>query len=139
MVLPIYFQEQLLAMHVCPDQNQTGVQFVTPDTCSQQVALIQLPKGKSISPHSHQSTPRTVNDHQEVFVVQKGRVRVSLFSEEDTFAQYVELCPGDVLILLKGGHGIEILEDAEFVEIKQGPYGGEPPRRLPLSPQWVSH
>lgn len=31
----------------------------------------------------------------------------------------------DVILLIKGGHGFEILEDLEMFEIKQGPYVGE--------------
>lgn len=29
---------------------------------------------------------------------------------------------GDVILLAAGGHGFEMLEDAEMIEIKQGPY-----------------
>jgi hypothetical protein len=31
---------------------------------------------------------------------------------------------GDVLLLVKGGHGFRMLEETVFVEIKQGPYTG---------------
>ena len=32
--------------------------------------------------------------------------------------------PGDVILLAHGGHKIEVLEDAEILEVKQGPYAG---------------
>ena len=28
----------------------------------------------------------------------------------------------DIILLLKGGHGFEVLKDVEIVEVKQGPY-----------------
>ena len=32
------------------------------------------------------------------------------------------LFKGDVILLAFGGHGFEILEEAEIIEVKQGPY-----------------
>jgi mannose-6-phosphate isomerase-like protein (cupin superfamily) len=32
---------------------------------------------------------------------------------------------GDVILLIKGGHGFEVLEELEMIEVKQGPYLGE--------------
>lgn len=31
---------------------------------------------------------------------------------------------GDLIVLLSGGHGFEILEDTKFFEVKQGPFIG---------------
>jgi hypothetical protein len=42
---------------------------------------------------------------------------------------------GDVILLIKGGHGFEVEEDVEMFEIKQGPYAGDADktRFMPLS------
>ena len=32
---------------------------------------------------------------------------------------------GDVILLVAGGHGFEVLEEIEMVEVKQGPYVGD--------------
>ena len=32
---------------------------------------------------------------------------------------------GDVILLVSGGHGFEMLEESEIIEVKQGPYAGE--------------
>jgi hypothetical protein len=32
---------------------------------------------------------------------------------------------GDVILLIQGGHGFEMLEETEIIEVKQGPYAGE--------------
>ena len=32
---------------------------------------------------------------------------------------------GDVVLLIEGGHGFEVMEDVEMIEVKQGPYAGE--------------
>ena len=28
----------------------------------------------------------------------------------------------DIILLLKGGHGFEVIQDIEMIEVKQGPY-----------------
>jgi hypothetical protein len=30
-----------------------------------------------------------------------------------------------VILLIQGGHGFEVLEELEMIEVKQGPYAGE--------------
>jgi hypothetical protein len=32
---------------------------------------------------------------------------------------------GDVILLAYGGHGFEMLEATEMIEVKQGPYAGD--------------
>ena len=32
---------------------------------------------------------------------------------------------GDVILLATGGHGFEVLEEIEMIEVKQGPYAGD--------------
>jgi hypothetical protein len=32
---------------------------------------------------------------------------------------------GDVILLSNGGHGFEVLEEVEMIEVKQGPYCGD--------------
>ena len=43
---------------------------------------------------------------------------------------------GDVILLATGGHGFEVLEEIEMVEVKQGPYAGDQdkPRFSPALP-----
>ncbi|MBT3068364.1 hypothetical protein KKO72_16265 [Rhodoferax sp. U11-2br] len=63
-------------------------------------------------------------------------VRVDFYSEDQTYLESTLLRAGDIILLAFGGHGFEILEEAEIVEVKQGPYCGEQDktRFLPVSP-----
>ena len=36
---------------------------------------------------------------------------------------------GELLLMLNGGHSLEILEDSKFLEVKQGPYIEEMDKR----------
>jgi mannose-6-phosphate isomerase-like protein (cupin superfamily) len=68
---------------------------------------------------------RTIDSTQEVLFIRSGRVRVDLYGEDRRYRSSLELGAGDVIFLASGGHGFEILDDADIVEVKQGPYKGE--------------
>ena len=36
--------------------------------------------------------------------------------------KYKILKKNDIILLLKGGHGFEVIKDIEMIEVKQGPY-----------------
>jgi mannose-6-phosphate isomerase-like protein (cupin superfamily) len=83
------------------------------------------PAGKSIQAHFHNPVPREVKYSQEVLFIRKGRLRVDFY---DTARQHLEsrvLVCGDTILLVSGGHGFQVLEDLEMIEVKQGPYVGE--------------
>ena len=48
-----------------------------------------------------------------------------LYGDDQMYRSSLELGAGDVIFLASGGHGFEILEDTDIVEVKQGPYRGE--------------
>lgn len=106
--------------------SQKGIQFFTPDTFSQQLGYMNRPKGYAIAPHDHNPVPRTIEWTQEVLFIKSGRVRLDIYAPESR--EYLEshiLAAGDVVLLAHGGHGLVMLEDAEIIEVKQGPYAGE--------------
>jgi hypothetical protein len=99
-------------------------EFFTPGDYSQQLGIIKYSKGGSIKPHFHNKVTREVHFTQEVLVIRCGSVKVNLFDHELKYTCSVTLFKGDVILLASGGHGFEMLEDCEMLEIKQGPYNG---------------
>ena len=55
----------------------------------------------------------------------RGKLRVDFFDEQQNYLESRILVGGDVILLSKGGHGFEVLEEIEMYEVKQGPYAGE--------------
>jgi hypothetical protein len=47
------------------------------------------------------------------------------FDKNRRYLESRALEAGDVILLIKGGHGFEVLEDFEMFEVKQGPYAGD--------------
>ena len=59
------------------------------------------------------------------FCLKRGRLRVDFFDNDQQYLESRILEAGDVILLAAGGHGFEVLEEIEMVEVKQGPYAGE--------------
>ncbi len=125
LITEIMSGSQRLALIISHRFDESGIHFFTPDDLSQQLAFMSHPAGKEIQPHVHNPVPREVHYTQEVLVIRKGRLRVDFYDKEQNYLESRILEAGDVILLIEGGHGFEVLEDVEMFEIKQGPYVGE--------------
>ncbi len=118
-------KNKLLAMIIRDDYSCDGVDFITPNEYSQQVAYMHHPTGKVIDAHVHNLVHRNVVMTQEVLFIKKGVLRVDFYDEYEDYLESRDLHAGDVILLVSGGHGFQALEEVEMIEVKQGPYAGE--------------
>ena len=125
MVEEIKHQNDLFAIIVRSSFNKPGITFFTSGEWSQQMAYMNHPKGKVIEPHVHNPVKREVHYTQEVLLIKKGKLRVDFYLENQEYLESRILSDGDLILLMTGGHGFEILEDLEMIEVKQGPYAGD--------------
>lgn len=112
----------------CPD----GCLFLTDPAEPLQVALMSRPAGHKVGAHTHPPVRRETMHTQEVLLVRSGRVRLSLYSSQGEPAGERVLGPGDLAVLLRGGHALEALEASEVAEVKSGPYCGRRRDKAPL-------
>ncbi len=117
--------DQLLAVIIKRDFHEPGIHFFTPDEFSQQLAFMRHPAGKVIDPHVHNPVDRSVQYTQEVLFVKSGKLRVDFYDTEQQYLESRVLEGGDVILLATGGHGFEVIEEVEMIEVKQGPYAGD--------------
>jgi len=117
--------DQLFAIIVSRDFNKSGIHFFTPNDLSQQLAYMRHPAGKVIDPHIHNPVHRNVQYTQEVLFIKRGRLRVDFYDNDQRYLESRILQAGDVILLATGGHGFEVLEEIEMIEVKQGPYAGD--------------
>lgn len=125
MIERIEFNGEQLALIVRDSFRDQGIHFFTPGHLSQQLAYMRHPAGRIIQPHIHNPVPREVQYTQEVLFLRRGRLRVDFYTEGGVYLESRELGPGDVILLATGGHGFEVLDEVEMVEVKQGPYAGD--------------
>jgi hypothetical protein len=61
-----------------------------------------------------------------VLIILSGKIEALLFDVQNPFeVESVLLKGGDILVLLDGGHGFNILAETKLIEVKQGPYDGQ--------------
>ncbi len=127
-------QGDLLAIHIAANApEKQGSQFYCSDDDFIQVASHQYPAGKIFAAHQHKEVDRKVTLTQEVLFVQKGALQAAIFDLEKKMIESFILHQGDLIVLLKGGHGFTVLsEETRFLEVKNGPYLGAEADRFRL-------
>lgn len=115
----------LLSVIVRAGFEKDGIEFFTPDDFSQQLAYMKRPKNYVIPPHVHNVVKREVQFTKECLIIKKGRVRVDFYDDDKNYLESSIVGAGDVILLAFGGHGFEMMEESEIIEVKQGPYVGE--------------
>lgn len=122
----LYCGETLLAILLRTDFSDEGISFFTDGAFSQQLAHMSRPRGYVIPPHEHNPLSRQIEWTQETLFIRSGRVRVDFYAPDTrTYLASRELGAGDVALLAHGGHGFEMLDPSEIIEVKQGPYAGD--------------
>lgn len=125
MIEQINHKDKLLSIIIRHNFKKNGIEFFTPNDFSQQLGYMNRPKGYVIPPHVHNPVIREVQYTKEVLYIKSGKVRVDFYDEEQNYLQSTALYAGDVILLAYGGHGFEMIENSEIIEVKQGPYAGE--------------
>ena len=120
----IFEDDKLLAIILRTSFQKEGIDFFTPSDFSQQLGYMNRSKGYKIRPHIHNKVERTIDYTQEVLFIKNGLVRVDFYKTDKTYYKSKILNTGDVILLSFGGHGFEMLEDSEIIEVKQGPFAG---------------
>lgn len=118
-------EDRILAIILTSNHYSEDIEFFTPNDFSQQLGYMNRPQGYVIPPHVHNPVPREVQFTKEVLFIKSGKVRVDFYDDDQNYLESRILEQGDVILLAFGGHGFEMLEPTEMIEVKQGPYAGE--------------
>ena len=121
----IVYESELLAIIIRSSFTAEGIAFYTPEDSSQQLGYMNRPAGYQVVPHRHSLNLRKVEKTQETLFIRSGKVRVDFYSNEQKYVKSTVLSDGDVILLSAGGHGLEMIEPCEIIEVKQGPYDAD--------------
>jgi hypothetical protein len=99
--------------------------FFSPPESSFQFGLLAHEAGYREPAHYHKSFERTIDDLQQMFVVQRGIVEVELYTDAGRLFRSIRLEPGDAIVLIRGVHAIHVIEDFQALSVKQGPFYGD--------------
>src|SRR3954470_21635945 len=78
--------------------------FFSPPESSFQFGLLAHEAGYEEEPHYHKAVARTIDDLQQMFVVQRGVVDVLLYTDARRLFREIRLGPGDAIVLIHGVH-----------------------------------
>lgn len=116
--------DQPLAYIISASMSPNETTFLTPPEFKQQVGFVVYPKGGEVKRHRHRALERHLVGTSEVLVVRSGKCEIDVYTEEGELVATRQLCAGDVMLMVGGGHGFRMLEETVLLEIKQGPYTG---------------
>lgn len=101
---------------------EIGISFLTPPEAPMQLGVMQRPCGYIVARHVHLPMKRQLQGTSETLLVISGRIRIDVYTSAREWVASVTLLPGDIIVLLNGGHSVEFLEASRVLEVKQGPY-----------------
>ena len=103
--------------------KKKGVNFITKNKELFQLGFIRHKKKHKINPHYHIKKTCKISYFSEVLLIKKGILKVKFYDENNKNLRKDKILrKDDIILLLKGGHGFEVLEDVDIIEVKQGPY-----------------
>ena len=125
-VVEIKEGEMVLARHIPANVAwNEGLSFFSQDSEYMQVGVWGYEAGKQLKAHIHNEVAREVLWTQEVLFVRRGKIQANIYDANENKIAELVVSAGDVIILLRGGHGYDILEDGtQVLEVKNGPYVG---------------
>lgn len=104
---------------------QEGLKFFSQDDDFMQVGVWGYEAGTNLKAHIHNQVKREVSWTQEALFVRSGKLRANIFNTKEEKVAEIDIGAGDIIILLRGGHGYNVLENGtQVLEIKNGPYVG---------------
>jgi hypothetical protein len=106
-----------------------GIHPLTDPAWPLQVLMRKHGKGHRVAKHAHKALSRTATQLNEGLVVIAGTLRVRIFDAAGKDIGVYDISPGQCLLMLTGGHEVEVIEDAIVYEFKNGPYHDD---KIPL-------
>ena len=120
MIEKVEHEGKVYAIIIYADTPIEGLNFFTPHSYPLQLSVQK--RFDTVKPHFHKKVRRTTIGTQEIIFVMKGKMRIDFFDEDRRKRDERVVKAGDIILLNEGAHGMAMLEDTKFLEVKNGPY-----------------
>jgi hypothetical protein len=125
-MIRVTHEGDLLALIVGRDDLEDGYNFVSGNDWGVQVGFNNYAQGAVCAAHEH--LPRSAElaasigeSTVEVLHILRGRCELDLYHHDRLVATHL-LTGGMTAVMVRGGHGLRMLEPTKILEAKQGPY-----------------
>ena len=98
-------------------------QFFLNPKCSLQVGSLNFPAGGKVEPHIHKAKNVGVAfPVEELILMLAGKAVLEVYDDNKNMVETVKVSTGDMLLLMRGGHGYRFTENTQLLDIRCGPY-----------------
>ena len=118
----IELNNEIYAILIDKNSVKDGAEWIGESFEPLQAQRVKCQQGKIYKPHFHILNPRIIKRTQECFIVISGKIAVDIYDSQGNFLGTLEAVAGEAIFSYRGGHGITLLEDSIFYEIKAGQY-----------------
>ena len=115
-------EDNILALFIYGEDISKGKNFITENESQFQLASFLLNKDEVIERHFHPNQDRNIKNTSEVLVLLDGSIEVTIYDGNLELVTTQIINSGDTVALISGGHGLKLLKESKFIEVKQGPY-----------------
>jgi hypothetical protein len=123
MIRKIIKNDKLYAIIVPANfSSDSKYNFMSPNESCLQFGINYYEAGDSVPKHIHLDCKREITRIEEIVVLRKGELILSIYDEHQGLVAEVRMTSGDIAYQMQGGHGFKFLEKSEIFEVKQGPY-----------------
>lgn len=116
----ITYNNTLVAVHI--KDFKDGITPLSDSDQSLQILVHKREKGSHTKAHLHKPTKRETNNLQECLVVLKGKIKIDFYDSNKNVFKTIFIGPHEVVIFMSGGHSVDVDENCEFIEVKNGPF-----------------
>ncbi len=124
MIEKITHKKKIYAIIIRSKFKKRGIHFFTENKDTFQLGYINYKTNHQIIPHYHPNKKKIVNTTTEALIIKRGIIKVNFFDEKKKKKYFKSkiLKKGDIILILRGGHGFTVIKNVEMFEIKQGPF-----------------
>lgn len=122
MIQEIASKGKVFAFIAAASDIADGIHPLTDPTLPLQVLMRKHGKGHRVEKHAHKEVARTSTRLNEGLVVIEGELRAQIFDDDGDDIGIYTVTAGQCLLMIAGGHEIEMTADTIVFEFKNGPY-----------------
>lgn len=126
-IIQIFSQigEALLIGKIVKSGNFKSRIDLTDNEALLQVSAINFKKFQEVKKHKHLPLRRETIGTSEIWLVTKGKFKITLFDTDNSKIREFTLGVGDLVVFFDGGHSLTAMsKNARILEFKNGPYKG---------------
>ena len=122
MIQKFIYKNKVYAEVIRGKVKSDRTRFFSDSKSSFQFGFVAHKKGYTENPHYHRKVKRIISDCKQVLFVQKGKIDVKFFNNKKKLIKKILIKKGDAMNIIQGIHLIRILENAQCITVKQGPF-----------------